>query len=95
MNVMLPPGGPVVIDWTNTSRGPAAFDAAMSSVLMSTADLGSALERGGVAAFVSVFERTRGREELRGFVPGAASYRLGDPNVTARERARLRRLADA
>ena len=36
MNVLLGPRGPVIIDWTNATRGAAAFDAGYTYVLMAT-----------------------------------------------------------
>ena len=92
MNVMITVDGPVVIDWTNASRGPASFDAAMTSVLMSTAELSERWERAAVRLFAFAFELSRGRGDTRAAIPAAARYRLADPNITDVERTRLQRL---
>lgn len=94
MNVMLTADGPVVIDWTNVSRGAASFDAAMSSVLMSTAELDDRRQRAAVRMFVLSFELARGRRAVRSALGVAAEFRLADPNVTSLERVRLTRLVD-
>lgn len=89
MNVMLTDDGPVVIDWTNVSRGAASFDAAMSSVLMATAELDDWRQRAAVRLFVLSFELARGRRELRASMRVATEFRLTDPNITELERERL------
>jgi streptomycin 6-kinase len=90
LNVLLSPAGPVVIDWTNTARGPAGFDAATSYVVLATSTVDRARERLGrrwaVHSFVGA---SRDHAE---FVSAAAERRLLDPNVTAEERTRIRRL---
>lgn len=93
MNVILGGDGPVVIDWTNASRGSASFDAAMTSVLMSTAELSARREQLAVGLFVFTFELFRGRQLTRSAIREAAVYRLADPNVTDLERIRLQRRA--
>ncbi len=92
MNVMITDDGPLVIDWTNASSGTASFDGAMSSVLMSTAELSDWRERAGVHLFVLSFELARGRRELRSSMRVATEFRLTDPNLTELERTRLNRL---
>ena len=94
MNVMFTDDGPIVIDWTNVSRGAASFDAAMSSVLMSTAELDDWRQRIAVRVYVLSFELARGRSELRSSMRAATEFRLTDPNITELERARLNRLLD-
>ena len=40
-NVLLSPNGPVVIDWSNASAGPAGLDLAQTFVIMSVAEVGT------------------------------------------------------
>lgn len=95
MNVLLGRDGPVVIDWTNASRGSPSFDAAMTFVLGSTFETSHLVGRLGRRAFVSCFSVFRGRRMVRSAVREATSYRLRDPNVTDNERRSLERLLGA
>lgn len=94
MNVILGPDGPVIIDWTNASRGDPAFDAAMTYVLMATFEATGWVERIGRRVIVATFEWARGRSLVRRGLPAAVRYRLGDRNVTPGERVNLERLLD-
>lgn len=80
-NVILSPGGPVVIDWRNATEGPPALDAAMTAVILAQAigeypTLAAPLLREFLAAVatdpLSQLDRAL---ELRG----------ADPNLTAHE----------
>ena len=93
MNVILSPSGPVIIDWTNATRGAPAFDAAMTYILARSVEGSNMKERVGSRAFAAAFASARGRRGLRGVVADAARFRLEDPNVTAAERRTLERLA--
>ena len=92
MNVLLGPDGPVIIDWTNTSRAPEPFDAAMTFVLMSTFETAGVRDRIGQRLAVRTFSRSRGRSLVRDSLADACAYRLRDANVTAGERARVQQL---
>ncbi len=92
MNVILGADGPVVIDWTNASRGHSSFDAAMTYVLVSTFDPSDRVARLGQRAFVEGFAISRGRRSIRAALDEAARYRLLDPNITDGERASLQRI---
>ncbi len=92
MNVMLTGDGPVVIDWTNATRGDGCFDAAMSSVLMTTAELSETREQVAARVFVFVFEVFRGRRATRRSIRAAATFRLQDRNITQLERTRLQNM---
>jgi aminoglycoside phosphotransferase (APT) family kinase protein len=92
MNVILGPGGPVVIDFTNATRGPATFDAAMSFVLMSTFGTTGVIDRLGQRLLVAAFRRGRGRRVVDAGLVDACRFRLADPNVTVGERERVERL---
>jgi aminoglycoside phosphotransferase (APT) family kinase protein len=85
-NVLLSPGGPVVIDWTNSRAGDPRFDVAMTWVICTTS--GGPGER----LFTRLFLRHAGRDAARQALADAAAYRLADVNVTGEERERVRRL---
>ena len=87
-NVILSPSGPVVIDWTNARRGPAALDVAVTWVLCATSDGAGLLGRDFAASFLARFDDA---EVLRA-LPAAAAYRLADENVLEEERAAIRAL---
>ena len=92
MNVILGPKGPVVIDFTNAGRGSAAFDAAISYVLMATFETSGPIDRIGQRLLVRAFRRTRGAALVDAGLDDACNYRLADPNVTDGERNRVEQL---
>ena len=85
-NVLVSSRGPVVIDWTNARRGDPALDAALTWVICATS--GGLLGRLLVRPYLAAFDEVAIRRSLR----DAAERRLSDVNVTARERAAVRRL---
>jgi len=96
-NVLLSPGGPVVIDWANAGRGPAGADVADCWLLLASADapvgpvmrlLVAVLRR----RFLASFLRHAGRAESAGKLGTALARRLVDTNLSAEERARMRRV---
>jgi hypothetical protein len=96
-NVLLTATGPVVIDWTNAARGPAAADVADAWLVMSVAGVpGGRLQAAVVAAaqgtFARLFRRAAGLD-LAAALPAAAARRLADRNLGDRERHRIERLA--
>jgi tRNA A-37 threonylcarbamoyl transferase component Bud32 len=95
LNVLLPTGGPVVIDWSNAGEGAGDEDVAFSQVILATSDsdfprwlesLGRALRRRFVAAYLSGVGFRPGPDLLR----AAADARLLDPHLRERERASVR-----
>lgn len=92
MNVILGPAGPVVIDFTNAGRGTAAFDAAISFVLMSTFETSGVVDRIGQRLLVQAFRRARGADLIDEGLADACAYRLADSNVTDGERRRVEEL---
>ncbi len=94
MNVLLSPSGPTIIDWTNASKGSAAFDAAVTYVLMSSFEAQGLRDRVAQILIVAAFSAARGRRLVRSALGEAARYRLLDKNTTDGERIRLRRMAD-
>jgi aminoglycoside phosphotransferase (APT) family kinase protein len=97
-NVVLTPGGPVVIDWSNGCAGPAGADVAMAYLIMASSDTDglpkwlAALARPLRRAFLRRF-RTAVRDDPAPHLASVAGQRLNDPNVRPAEAARLRRLA--
>ncbi len=96
-NVLLTAAGPVVIDWTNAARGPAAVDVADAWLVMSVASPSGGRAQAAVVAaaqgtFARLFRRAAGLD-LGPALPAAAARRLADRNLGAGERARIRRLA--
>ncbi len=97
LNVLLSPRGPVVIDWTNAGRGPAAADLADLWLVMAEARIpGDPPTRLVVAAvrghFVRCFLAAAGREEAAGYLELAARVRAEDPHTEPAERAAMREL---
>ena len=87
-NVILSPRGAVVIDWTNARRGDPSLDVALTWVIIAT----SGGRFGGV--FLRSFLPHFDREELVDRLAAAAEMRVGDVNVTDRERGAVRRLLE-
>jgi aminoglycoside phosphotransferase (APT) family kinase protein len=85
-NVILSEGGPVVIDWTNAEAGKPELDVAMAWVILATT--GRLPGRIFLRSFLPHFDL----DGVRSALPAAADRRIGDPNVTERERRAVRRL---
>jgi aminoglycoside phosphotransferase (APT) family kinase protein len=99
-NVMLTAGGPVVIDWTNAVRGPAAADVAVTWLLMAGAAApSSGVERLFVGAFrrilVRTFLRAAGRDAAAAALPAALAHRMQDKNLSPAELATMERIVAA
>lgn len=95
-NVLLTAAGPVVIDWTNAARGPAAADVADAWLVISVAGMpGGRLQAAVVGAaqgtFARLFRRAAGLD-LTAVLPEAAERRLADRNLGDRERHRIERI---
>jgi aminoglycoside phosphotransferase (APT) family kinase protein len=82
-NVLISPGGPVVIDWTNARGGSPPADVAMTWLILET----SAGLPGRLLALL--FRRRVGRDVIRRGLADATAFRLADPNVTEGEKARV------
>ncbi len=93
MNVLLGPRGPVIIDWTNATRGAAAFDAGYTYVLMATFEVSGLRDRVAQQVLVRTFAAYRGRGLVRELLPEACERKLADPSTTPGERVATLRLA--
>jgi tRNA A-37 threonylcarbamoyl transferase component Bud32 len=89
-NVILGPSGPVVIDWSNAARGPAALDPALAIAVFVTAraNVGPE-ERSDIDAFIDAFLSHFAAADLDAALPLALDLRSANPNVTDVERAEL------
>lgn len=89
-NVLLSAMGPVVIDWANAARGPAALDPALAIAIFVTAKANAApQERERIEAFIRAFALHFDAAELSAAMPLAVKLRAADANVTDLERAEL------
>jgi aminoglycoside phosphotransferase (APT) family kinase protein len=98
-NVMLTAAGPVVIDWSNVSAGPAAADVAMAWLIIATSEVDAPplLLRPAISSVRAVLLR-RFRALVRDD-PGpelarVARARMADRNVRPAEARRLQVIAD-
>jgi tRNA A-37 threonylcarbamoyl transferase component Bud32 len=89
-NVILSPSGPVVIDWANVARGPAALDPALAIAIFVTAKANAGPEeRSAIDAFVDAFASHFAGADIDAALPLALDLRRSDRNVTDVERAEL------
>lgn len=89
-NVILGPSEPVVIDWANAARGPAALDPALAIAIFVTAKANvSHTERLTIDSFIDAFASHFAASDLDAAFPLALELRRADPNVTDMERAEL------
>jgi len=96
-NIMLTPRGPVVIDWTNVSLGPAAADVAESWIVGATSTVDGGVVAGALVRLlrgrlISRFVDGCGRADAIAILPTVAEYRLQDRNVRPEEADRIRQL---
>ncbi|MDQ0795653.1 phosphotransferase [Streptomyces sp. B1I3] len=91
-NVVLTPGGAVVIDWCTAAEGPPALDRAMSSLILAQVALAPPAAGGGrvrdlLAELLSRLADDGGVPA--GSLTAATARRAADPRLTARERVVL------
>lgn len=86
LNVLYGPGGPVLIDWTNASRGCAETDIAQSWLILEASDtsdqgfvarIGAPLQRRFARLFVEEFDR----DDVVPFLRPVAEARRKDRNI--------------
>ena len=99
LNVLMSPAGPVVIDWTNASRGQAAVDVASTWIIMGSSEVDGPLTMRVMArallglfvrAFLSHVDRPAAVARLR----TVAEHRVCDRNVRPHEVEAIWRLVD-
>jgi aminoglycoside phosphotransferase (APT) family kinase protein len=88
-NVLLGPGGPVVIDWRNTTEGPPDLDVALSAVILAQVAVDQRHPWAVPAkALLTEFLRQVGGSPLR-LLEQAVAIRKADPGLTPDEVDRL------
>ena len=97
LNVLITHDGPIVIDWSNASRGDPAFDVADTWVLFASGDpplnpVEAFLAPIARKLFLRSFLRPLDREAARQAIPAAVAHRLTDRNMSPREHTRMRAL---
>jgi aminoglycoside phosphotransferase (APT) family kinase protein len=97
-NVILTAHGPIVIDWPNASRGPAAADVAHTWLVMACSLppkdwLKRVVTIAGRRVFLALFLRHYRRPELRAYLSDVADYRLGFRDLPSGELQSISRLA--
>ncbi len=97
-NVKLTPTGPMVFDWSHAAAGNPGFDAALTYVILRTAEPGAGpVARAVIGAwrrrFALSFAKAFGETELLANLRPAAELRMLDPHLTALERERAFALA--
>jgi aminoglycoside phosphotransferase (APT) family kinase protein len=99
-NVLLSPGGPVVIDWSNASRGSADDDVALTWAILATSEIPGPLPfrllaRAGRSLLVGAFLGEVDSESARQRLSAVAEVRLNtDPHLLEPERRALRDLIE-
>lgn len=96
-NVMLAPGGPVVIDWRNARRGDGAIDEATTWLIMATSEPpATGLKRQAINVirrlFVAALLRHIDREAAARQLAVVARFRLADANLLPSERPAIHAL---
>ncbi|AKU15323.1 phosphotransferase [Luteipulveratus mongoliensis] len=91
LNVLITPGGPVVIDWCNARSGPPGLDRAVSALILAQVVNGEFVDMGAAAReLFDPFLAAVGPLPERDL---AVAYRSADPNMTADELDRLTQAA--
>jgi Ser/Thr protein kinase RdoA (MazF antagonist) len=99
LNVMIGPSGPMVIDWTGAARGDPALDVGIAWLLMAAGEVPAAawkrpLTAWARASLVSSFLAGAGVSSVLTHLPDLIEWKSADPNMTAAEIARMRRVLD-
>lgn len=99
LNVIIGPAGPVVIDWTGAASGEPALDIGIAWLLMAAGEVPAAAWKRPLAALaraslLSSFLAEAGVSAAMTYLPDLVEWKSADPNMTAAEIARMRRVAD-
>jgi aminoglycoside phosphotransferase (APT) family kinase protein len=98
LNVLMAPAGPVVIDWTNASRGSPSSDVALAWALIASGEvptnrLESILLGVGRRILLRAFLKPFAKEELRSVLNEVIEWKCRDPHMSEIEKLRMRQLA--
>jgi aminoglycoside phosphotransferase (APT) family kinase protein len=91
-NVLLSPGGPVVIDWPNAAAGPPGLDVADAYLVMASIDVGDDVAP-VQAALVAAFLESAGAPDVRAWFPAVIERRARDPHFDSGWVDRMRAVA--
>jgi aminoglycoside phosphotransferase (APT) family kinase protein len=94
LNVLMHPSGPVVIDWTNASRGDPSVDVAVTWVLMVAGEVPASRMEAFVAGIgrkllVRRFLKPFADEHLRSTLAEVVPWKCRDRNMSDLEQARM------
>jgi aminoglycoside phosphotransferase (APT) family kinase protein len=96
-NIMIGPDGPVVIDWSNASRGNPNTDVALTWVLLAAAGIPSGRIKSGLLTngrsfLVRAFLKEFDVQQVRAQLPAVVEWKSTDPHMSPVERDAMRRL---
>jgi aminoglycoside phosphotransferase (APT) family kinase protein len=97
LNVIVSPGGPVLIDWANAARGPGAADVALTWLVMAAAEIPAARVGAAVGGilrgmFVRSFLGHFDLAPVRTALSAVGAWKCGDRNMRPSERVLMERL---
>ena len=97
LNVILGPAGPVVIDWTGAASGDPGLDIGIAWLLMAAGEVPAAAWKRPFTAWararlVSSFLAGAGDSPARTHLRDLVEWKSADPNMSAAEIARMRRV---
>ena len=98
-NVILTASGPVVIDWPNAARGPAAADVAHTWIVLACSlppedPLKRMVAFGGRRLFLTLFLRNYSRADLRTHLAAVGDHRTANRTLPPGELESIRKLVD-
>jgi len=99
LNVMIGPAGPVVIDWTGAASGDPALDTGIAWLLMAAGEVPAAAWKRPLAAWaraslLSSFLAVAGVRSALTYLADLVEWKCADPNMTAAEASRMRRVLE-
>jgi aminoglycoside phosphotransferase (APT) family kinase protein len=97
LNVILGPGGPVVIDWPNARAGDPAVDVALTWALSAAGEIPTPGIRGSLVAllrtsFVNAFLAGCDRRSAEGQLGAVIEWKMTDPHMSESETGGMRAL---
>ncbi len=98
LNVLMAPGGPVVIDWPNAVRGDPAVDVALTWVLIASGEVPAGRAKAAVLGLgrkllLDAFLKPVLDDDCRAILGDVVEWKCTDPNMSATEIERMRALA--
>jgi tRNA A-37 threonylcarbamoyl transferase component Bud32 len=97
INVIVSDSGPVVIDWSNASRGDANADVALTWLLMASGEISATDEMAelisiGRGLLIETFLEGSDFTKVAAQLPDAVAWKLNDPHMNSAERRAMRQL---